>query len=65
MKTNKGDTPIQNDLTHLITILTSDTDRLSFVVANGGHVNKQVTHHHRHPCKQTKVKKREERCSAF
>ena len=48
-------------------MLTSDTDRISFVVANGGHVNKQVTHHHRHPspCKQTKGKKREERCSAF
>ena len=37
MKTNKGDTPIQNDITqfncsYLITMLTSDTDRLSFVV---------------------------------
>ena len=49
------------------TMLTSDTDRLCFVVANGGHVNKQVevTHHHRHPCTQTKGKKREERCSAI
>ena len=36
MKTNKGDTPIQNDVTQFnctfITMLISDTDKLSFVV---------------------------------